>query len=68
MLDRNLGLEIVAIHPDSGGILSCPIKTTAKNRIIVITGLDPAIHLPLKMPIVEVGWIRGSSPRMTSGG
>jgi hypothetical protein len=42
MLDRNLGLEIVAIHPDSGGILSCPIKTTAKNRIIVITGLDPA--------------------------
>jgi hypothetical protein len=49
MLDRNLGLEIVAIHPDSAGILSFPIKTTAKNRIIVITGLDPVIHLPLKI-------------------
>jgi hypothetical protein len=67
MLDRNLGLEIVAIHPDSEGISRRPMKRTAKNRIFVITGLDPVIHLPLKIPIVEVGWIRGSSPRMTSG-
>jgi hypothetical protein len=31
---------------------------------LVITGLDPVIHLP-KRAIVEERWIAGSSPAMT---
>jgi hypothetical protein len=31
---------------------------------IVMAGLDPAIHL-LRKTLLEDGWIRGSSPRMT---
>jgi hypothetical protein len=45
MLTWNLGLEIVAIHPDSGEILGHPAKRTAEGRQFVITGLDPVIHL-----------------------
>src|SRR5437588_6670967 len=32
---------------------------------LVIAGLDPAIHL-LPQRLCEDGWIRGSSPRMTT--
>jgi len=31
----------------------------------VIAGLDPAIHL-LRKTLLENGWMRGSSPRMTA--
>jgi hypothetical protein len=33
--------------------------------MIVVAGLDPATHL-FRETLFEVGWIRGSSPRMTA--
>jgi len=50
MLGWNLGLEIVAIHPDSDEILRRPME---KSRRLVITGLDPVIHLLRKMLFAE---------------
>jgi hypothetical protein len=41
----NLGLEIVAIHPDSEGIWAIPEKQPNGVRETVVTGLDPVIHL-----------------------
>jgi hypothetical protein len=32
---------------------------------VVIAGLDPAIH-PFRKNSLQRGWMRGSSPRMTS--
>src|SRR3984893_15457149 len=63
MLGWNLGLEVVAIHPDSGEI---PRRPMEKSRRLVITGLDPVIHLLRKMLLCRRRWIRGSSPRMTA--
>jgi hypothetical protein len=43
-------LEFVAIHPDSEEILPRPME---KSRRLVITGLDPVIHLLRKMLFAE---------------
>jgi hypothetical protein len=50
MLALNLGLEIVAIHPNSGRFLGCPEEN---DRRFVIAGLDPAIHLLRKRASCE---------------
>jgi hypothetical protein len=46
------------------------IVVTKRNGVpveilLVIAGLDPAIHHSSKNAFCEDGWMRGSSPRMT---
>jgi hypothetical protein len=44
MLTLNLGLEIVAIHPDSERNLGSPTENPAEaSQRFVVTGLDPVI-------------------------
>src|SRR5260221_11458779 len=38
---RNMGLEIVAIHPNSGETWRRPMKRRHSRPMIVVTGLDP---------------------------
>jgi hypothetical protein len=41
MLAQNMGLEIIAFHPNSGGILSCPAERKQEGMVFrgVITRL-----------------------------
>ena len=53
-------------------IISLAFSARAKNRgiaspSIVITGLDPVIHLSSQDAFYEGRWMAGSSPAMTSG-
>jgi hypothetical protein len=54
-----------AIHPLRKTLARMRGSSPRMNHTFVIAGLDPAIH-PLRKDSCEEGWMRGSSPRMTS--
>jgi hypothetical protein len=41
----NMGLEIIAFHPNPAGTGRHPTETEAAIREFVVTGLDPVTHL-----------------------
>jgi hypothetical protein len=54
-----------AIPVDGGLTASMPYAGKRFRFLLVLAGLDPAIHLRAK-DSAEDRWIHGSSPRMTS--